>query len=59
MIKKYDMISYIKMTGTKKTTDLKMPKKSDGTTDKRYTSAQFVKKDGTRDQRTTATINKK
>lgn len=47
------------MTGTKKTTDLKMPKKSDGTTDKRYTSAQFVKKDGTRDQRTTATRNKK
>lgn len=40
---------------TRRTTDLKAPVKSDGTTDRRYTSVQFVKKDGTRDMRTTLT----
>ena len=40
---------------TKRTTDLKVPVKSDGTKDKRYTMPQFVKNDGTRDKRTTPT----
>jgi hypothetical protein len=46
-----------KSTGasTKRTTDLKIPVKSDGTKDNRYSAPQFVKKDGTRDMRTTLT----
>ena len=43
---------------TKKTTDLKMPVKSNDTKDKRYTYPQFTKKDGTRDKRTTPTYKK-
>ncbi len=46
-------------SSTRKTTDLKMPTKSDGTKDKRYTAPQFVKKDGTRDMRTTRTSERK
>ena len=42
-------------SSTKRTTDMKIPVKSDGTKDKRYTTAQFVKADGTRDMRTTLT----
>ncbi len=44
---------------TRKTSDLKMPTKSDGTKDKRFGSAQFVKADGTRDMRTTLTGKRK
>jgi len=39
------------MAGAKKTTDLKKSTKSDGTVDKRYTSPQFVKKDGTKENK--------
>ena len=42
-------------SSTKKTTDLKIPVKSDGSKDKRYTAPQFVKSDGTRDKRTLST----
>lgn len=50
-----------KTTSTKTTTestksrtisDFKMPIKKDGSPDERYTTPQFVKKDGTRDMRT-------
>lgn len=45
---------------TCRTTDLKMPVKSDDTTDKRYRYPQFVKKtDGKRDMRTTPTSKRK
>lgn len=47
--------SYTTGSSTKRTTDLKMPTKSDGTIDKRYTLPQFCKKDGTKDLRTTST----
>jgi hypothetical protein len=40
---------------TKRTTDMKIPVKLDGTKDKRYATAQFVKSDGTRDMRTSFT----
>ena len=43
---------------TRRTTDLKIPVKSDGTKDLRYATPQFVKKDGTRDMRTTATAKR-
>ena len=43
----------------RKTTDVKMPTKTDGTADKRYTTAQFVNKDGSRDMRTTLTGKRK
>ncbi len=46
-------------SSTRKTTDLKMPTKSDGSKDKRYAVAQFVKADGTRDMRTTLTGKRK
>ena len=46
------------MPSTKRTTDLKMPLKSDSTKDKRYSYPQFTKSDGKRDMRTTPT-NKK
>jgi hypothetical protein len=48
-----------KGSSTKGTTNLKMPTKSDGTKDKRYTTPQFTKSDGTRDMRTTATSKRK
>ena len=41
------------------TTDLRIPTKSDGTKDKRYTAPQFTKKDGTRDMRTLRTGERK
>ena len=47
--------SYTTGTSTKRTTDLTMPVKTDGTKDNRYSSVQFTKKDGTRDMRTTLT----
>ena len=47
--------SYTTGASTKRTTDLKMPIKSDGTVDKRYSAPQFTKSDGTRDRRTTPT----
>jgi hypothetical protein len=43
----------------KKTTDLKMPKKADGTKDERYKMPQFVKNDGTKDKRTLLTKDRK
>ena len=46
-------------TATRKTTDLKMPTKNDGTKDKRFTMPQFVNKDGSRDMRTTPSSKKK
>ena len=46
-------------TSTRKTSDLKMPTKTDGSKDKRYAAAQFVKADGTRDMRTTLTGKRK
>ena len=42
---------YLTGNSTKRTTDVKMPTKQDGTEDKRYTIPQFVKTDGTRDMR--------
>ena len=51
--------SYTTGASTKRTTDLKMPVKSDGTKDKRYTAPQFCKTDGTKDKRTTSTSNRK
>ncbi len=44
---------------TKRTTNLKMPTKLDGSIDNRYTTPQFTKKDGTRDMRTTLTRERK
>ncbi len=44
---------------TRKTTDLKMPVKNDGTKDKRYAAPQFVNKDGKRDMRTLRTSERK
>jgi hypothetical protein len=44
---------------TRRTVDMKMPVKSDGTKDKRYTTPQFVKNDGSRDMRTTKTMERK
>jgi hypothetical protein len=44
---------------TKRTTNLKMPTKLDGTIDKRYLTPQFTKTNGTRDMRTTLTGNRK
>lgn len=43
----------------KSTCDLKMPLKVDGTKDKRYSMPQFVKKDGSRDNRTTVSSKRK
>ena len=50
--------SYTTGASTKRTTDLKVPVKSDGTKDKRYAGPQFVKNDGTRDKRTTLTAKR-
>ena len=41
------------------TKDLKMPVKMNGSRDKRYTSPQFCKTDGTRDMRTKLTGKRK
>lgn len=46
------------MPSTKRTTDLKMPLKSDFTKDKHYSYPQFTKGDGKRDMRTTPTHKK-
>jgi hypothetical protein len=46
-------------TTERHTTDLKMPCKKDGTKDNRYTMAQFVNKDGSKDMRTTPTSARK
>ena len=51
--------SYTTGASTKRTTDMKMPVKTDGTKDNRYSAPQFVKSDGTRDKRTTLTGNRK
>lgn len=47
------------MPSVRKTTDLRMPVKGDGTKDKRYTAPQFVKSDGKRDMRTLRTAERK
>ncbi len=39
-------------TKSRTISDFKMPIKKDGSPDERYTTPQFVKKDGTRDMRT-------
>jgi len=44
---------------TNRTTDLRMPVKNDGTSDKRYKYPQFTNGDGHRDMRTTLTSQKK
>lgn len=46
-------------SSTRRTTDMKIPVKNDGTKDQRYTAAQFCKADGTKDKRTTNTHNRK
>jgi hypothetical protein len=51
--------SYTTGASTRRTTDLKMPVKTDGTRDKRYTAPQFCNKDGSRDMRTTPTQKRK
>lgn len=43
----------------KSTFDLKMPLKADGTKDKRYSMPQFVKKDGSRYNRTIVSSKRK
>ena len=43
------------MSSTKRTTHLRTVQTKSGTVDNRYTSPQFVKKDGTRDMRTSPT----
>lgn len=48
-----------KGASTNHTPDLKMPTKSDGTKDKRYTEPQFTNNDGTRDKRCTKTQDRK
>ena len=48
-----------KTSTIRRTTDLKFPIKSDGTKDKRYTTPQFVNKDGSKDMRTTSTNQRK
>lgn len=40
---------------SRKTTDLHIPLKKDGSVDKRYTLPQFCKSDGSKDKRTTNT----
>lgn len=51
--------SYTTGASTKRTTDMKLPVKTDGTKDNRYSTPQFTKKDGTRDMRTTLTGDRK
>ena len=45
------MPNLAKTTTSKKTTELKMPLTKNGNIDQRYVDPQFVKKDGTRDNR--------
>ena len=42
-------------TSEKRTSNLHIPLKTDGTKDKRYTSVQFCNSDGKKDKRTTST----
>jgi hypothetical protein len=42
-----------KGSSTRGTKDIGYPKKADGSRDERYSGEQVLKKDGTRDQRTT------
>ena len=51
--------SYTTSSNTKRTTNLRMPTKLNGSTDNRYSIPQFTKKDGTRDMRTTLTGDRK
>jgi len=54
MIKKNERKSYIYqniMSVSKKTPEVKIPTKKDGTEDKRYTTEKVVKNDGTADKR--------
>lgn len=51
--------SYTTGASTKRTTDMKMPIKLDGSKDKRYSTPQFTKNNGTRDMRTTLTSKRK
>ena len=54
MIKNNERKSYIYqniMSVSKKTPEVKIPTKKDGTEDKRYTTEKVVKKDGTADKR--------
>ena len=51
--------SYTTGSSTRRTTDMKKPVTTDGTIDKRYTTPQFTKKDGTRDMRTTLTQHRR
>ena len=46
-------------SSTRKTTDMKIPTKKDGTVDKRYNDPQYCKNDGTKDKRTTNTADRK
>jgi hypothetical protein len=47
------------MPSSKKTTDLKMPLKKNGSKDNRYTAPQFCKENGARDMRTKNTHDRK
>jgi hypothetical protein len=47
------------VNSSRKTSDLKMPIKKDGSLDMRYNTLQFCKNDGTRDMRTTNTNKRK
>ena len=51
--------SYTTGSSTKRTSDLKIPIKTDGSKDNRYSTPQFTKQDGTRDLRTKLTQNRK
>jgi len=51
--------SYTTGSSTKRTSDLKIPIKTDGTKDNRYSIPQFTKQDGTRDLRTKLTQTRK
>ena len=46
---------YASSNNTRTTTDIKMPIKNNGTTDKRYSTAQVTNSNGKRDMRTTLT----
>ena len=48
-----------KTTDSRKTIDLKIPIKKDGSEDNRYTNVQFCKNDGSRDMRTKSTNERK
>lgn len=46
-------------TSTRSIADIKMPKKANGTVDKRYTMPQVCKSNGTKDNRTTLMSKRK